>query len=65
MSIFWETVPAKTSAIERTKGKSWRYRFIHHAQAIDVCLAVWPINPETVYALTMTPPVIPQSEDTP
>lgn len=42
-----------------------RFRFIRHTQAIDVCLSSWPIDPLTVYEFTMTPPVIPQSEETP
>ncbi len=37
-------------------------RFLLHENFIDVCLASWPTDPETIYALTLTPPVLPQPE---
>ena len=65
-----------TSEIERMKAKGWRMipgtdiavfnaraRFISHDTAIDVCLASWPIDRQTVYRFTMTPPVIPETEE--
>ena len=38
-------------------------RFIRHTSAIDVCLSSWPTDPQTIYKFTMTPPVIPETEE--